>query len=291
MPEVVATVDEQPIYAHQVLRELERYQARETEPAKRVALATAMLDKLVLEKVLLTEVKRRDIKVATEEVAEALEQATRGYRTRDLNQIMNLNYMTPGLFRDRVEDQLRIERLLMTAVSDGPPPEDDVLQAYYQTHSDRFQKPEQVRARQILVRTREEAQQLREHARTTESFEKLAREHSLAPEASKGGELGFFGRGVMPPVFDEVCFTLEPRAISEVVASDYGFHLFQVIDKRPAEIIPFDEAKSDIARELNALNRREAIAQFVAELKNHAKIVRNLEVLARLVGTEEGPSK
>ena len=62
----------------------------------------------------------------------------------------------------------------------------------------------------------------------------LARKHSLSPDAKQGGDLGWFERGAMPPIFEQVCFALPEGKVSDVVASSYGFHLFKVIGRRPA---------------------------------------------------------
>ncbi len=281
---VVASVDGQPIYGHELTRAISGYPEKASDAASRVALATALLDNLILERILIGEALREGIEVPKEEVVEVLERTAQGYRVRDFQELLHGVFLTPAMLRDRVTDRLRVERLLAAHVPDAPLPDEAALRAHYDAHPEDFRVPEQVRARQILVRTREQAEQLRERAHK-EPFEQLARKHSLAPEADRGGDLGFFGRGTMPKVFDDFCFTLEPGKISEAVASEYGFHVFQVIEARPAETVPFDEARDRILRKLSAENRRASADLYVAELRARAKVVRHLDVLAGLVGT------
>ncbi len=100
----------------------------------------------------------------------------------------------------------------------------------------------------------------------------LAREHSLSPDARQGGDLGFFPRGVMPPPFDEVCFSLKPGQLSGVVRSSYGFHLFKLLEKRPARRRPLEEVAPSIAARLLAERRAAAEAQLVAGLRAKAAI-------------------
>lgn len=284
-PEVIATVDGAPIYAYQLQRELKRFAAPEATAASRVAVATALLDNLILEKLLLGEAEREKITVASEETAEEIERVGRGYRARDFQETLHRNFLTPSLLGERVADRMRIERLLSSHAAASQPASDDELRTYYEANRGRFSAPEQVHARQIVVRTREEAEQMHARAAKT-SFEELARNYSIAPEAAQGGDLGFFGRGVMPPVFDDVCFGLEPGTMSPVVASEYGYHLFKLIEKRPAEQRSFDEAREDVATELTKERRRLAVQGYLAELQQRAKIVRHVDALARLVGAE-----
>jgi len=289
-PEVIATVDGAPIYGYQLQRELKRFNAPEATAASRVAVASALLDNLILEKLLLSEAEREQIVVASEETAEEIERVARGYRARDFQETLHRNFLTPSLLEERVADRMRIERLLSSHAAASQPASDDELRAYFEANRGRFSSPEQVHARQIVVRTREEAEQLHERAAKT-SFEELARNYSIAPEATQGGDLGFFGRGVMPPVFDEVCFALEPGTMSGVVASEYGFHLFKLIEKRPAEQRGFDEAREDVLVELTKERRRQAAQRYLAELQQRAKIVRHVDALARLVGSESVEAK
>ncbi|MBN2361860.1 MAG: peptidyl-prolyl cis-trans isomerase [Deltaproteobacteria bacterium] len=284
-PEAVATVDGAPIFAYQLQRELRRFHAPDATAKSRVEVASALLENLILEKLLLAEADREQIAVAAEETAEEIERVARGYRPRDFQEMLHRNYLTPGLLGERVSERMRIERLLSSHAAASQPASDDELRAYYEANRGRFSVPEQVHARQIVVRTREEAEQLRERAAKT-AFEELARNYSIAPEASQGGDLGFFGRGVMPPIFDQICFALEPGTMSDVVPSEYGYHLFKLVEKRAAEQRSFDEAREDVALELAKERRRQAVQRYLAELQQRAKIVRQVDALARLVGAE-----
>jgi peptidyl-prolyl cis-trans isomerase D len=116
------------------------------------------------------------------------------------------------------------------------------IEAYYQAHlGGDFTKPEQVKARHILVRVeadagdedraaaKAEADALLARIRAGEDFATLAKEHSDdSGTSARGGELGWAGRGRMFPEFDEAAFTLEPGSVSEVVQSTFGYHLIQV---------------------------------------------------------------
>jgi len=90
----------------------------------------------------------------------------------------------------------------------------------------------QVRASHLLVNTEEEAIKLREEILAGKDFADVAAEVSNCPSGSKGGDLGFFSRGMMVPEFDEVSFTLEVGELSEPVQTQFGWHLLIVTDKK-----------------------------------------------------------
>ena len=140
-----------------------------------------------------------------------------------------------------------IHRLLKLDVIDRIAISHEDIQKYYKQHHDRFVKPEEVRVRQIVTRTKDEAEQLRKKILRGASFEETAKKHSLGPEAVKGGDLGYFPRGRMPPEIDEVCFKLWAGSrASKSIESPYGFHLFKLVDKRPARELSLSTAKAEI---------------------------------------------
>ncbi len=88
-----------------------------------------------------------------------------------------------------------------------------------------------VRASHILVETEQEAKDLIAQIKTVEDFEKLAAEHSLCPSGANGGDLGFFGRGMMVKPFEDAAFALETGKVSEPVQTQFGWHLIWVTEK------------------------------------------------------------
>lgn len=90
----------------------------------------------------------------------------------------------------------------------------------------------EVKASHILVETEEEAISLKEEILSGKAFEDVAAEHSLCPSGSKGGDLGFFGRGQMVSEFENAAFDLNVGEISEPVRTNFGWHLILVTEKQ-----------------------------------------------------------
>src|SRR5690606_29209000 len=136
---------------------------------------------------------------------------------------------------------------------------DQEIDAYLEQNPQLRVAPEQVRALQIVVKSEEEATEIARELRRGLAFEDAAIKYSLSPEGKNGGDLGYFARGEMPAVFDEVCFAMRAGQVSKVVASDYGFHIFKVIDHVSVGERPTAQLREEV--ETLLLRRKEREAQ------------------------------
>jgi peptidyl-prolyl cis-trans isomerase D len=137
------------------------------------------------------------------------------------------------------------------------PPRD--VERFYNQNLEQYSTPEQVRASHILLKTegkdeaavRAQAEQVLAEARKGADFAELAKKYS-EDEGSKanGGDLDFFGRGRMVPEFEQVAFSAEPGTISDLVKSQYGFHIIKVVEKREATVRALDDVRAQIAEQV-----------------------------------------
>jgi parvulin-like peptidyl-prolyl isomerase len=128
-----------------------------------------------------------------------------------------------------------------------------------------------VRARQIVVADGEEAIQILKRLKKGENFEKVAMEKSLGPEKVQGGDLGYFSQGEKPTEFDRV-FSMEVGAISEVIKSPYGYHIFKLEERIEPRQIRFEEAKAGILQELGQKKGEENYQKWFKGLKGKAEV-------------------
>jgi peptidyl-prolyl cis-trans isomerase D len=202
----------------------------------------------------------------------------------------------------RGEPSARVEYVTLAADSftSDASPDDSTLQALYEENRDRFVKPEERRARHILVElardadplaeeaARSRAVQIRERLIAGEDFAAVAAEVSDDPGTSRmGGDLGFFARGVMDAGFEAGAFSLAIGQISEPVRSAYGFHIIDVPEIREGKVQTFEEVRSELLvqwqreegerRYFEALERLETLAFESGD---------NLQALADALGLE-----
>ncbi|HTS49289.1 MAG TPA: peptidyl-prolyl cis-trans isomerase [Bryobacteraceae bacterium] len=144
------------------------------------------------------------------------------------------------------------------------PISDAQIQNYYNSHLDQYRTPERVHARHILLATtgksdaekaqiKAKAEDLLKQLRAGGDFAALAQKNSEDPgSASKGGDLGWVVRGQMVKEFEDTTFALKPKEISNVITTQYGYHIIQVLEKEPAHLKALDEVKTQIADTLRS---------------------------------------
>lgn len=179
------------------------------------------------------------------------------------------------------EESRAVSRLLAEAV---PPPEvtEAEIEAFFRTHAAELSLPETVSLRQVLVRTLNEARDVKRRlVRNPRSFDAIARSESRGPEAGTGGYMGRFERGQLPPELEEAAFALPPGATSEPVASALGYHILKVESRQPARERTPEEAREGIRRRIAREKRSEAERAFVAGVLARSKVNHEAALRAR----------
>ena len=138
------------------------------------------------------------------------------------------------------------------------------LKEAYDARSTEF-AGEQVKARHILVKTEAEASNIIVELAAGGDFAKIAAEKSVGPSGTRGGDLGWFGKGQMVPVFEVACFGNPVGVIGAPVSSDFGFHVIEVLEKR--DKVPFADVEADLRAELEGELAKAYIDTVKAEMK------------------------
>ena len=254
-----------------------------TDPAARTSVAHTVLERMIEDELLLAGAANAGIQVSDEELERELRHRSEGYPPGLFPRVLGAEQLTIEQFKERVRRRLVEDAFLRARLSQLPAPTEDAVRARYDATIGQETRPAAVRARQVLLKTGEEAAHVLGLIRArTLAFEDAATRYSTAPEADSGGDLGWFSEGEMPVVFD-VCFLLAKGQVSEVVASDYGFHIFQVIDTRPARVEPFEAARARVEDELARERQSAATAKLLEDLKATISVTVSEDVVARVL--------
>lgn len=251
----------------------------QVEPYKQVLLET------LIEKALLLQAARTaNIAVTPEEVDRRVLALSSEYPAGTFDEALAKSQTSRAALTRNTKEQLLIEKLLQEQVHSRVAVTEEQIRQYYEDHTQEFTAPEQVHAQQIVVKGLDEAKRLQQLLWQGKKFSELALRYSLSPDARVGGDLGFFARGNMPPAFDDVVFKLSPGSTSEVVSTEYGFHLFKVLEKKAAHKRDLVDVRPLIEERLLQALRAQAQKDFIASLKAKATIVINQDTLASTQG-------
>lgn len=275
LPEhIIAQVNEEQITVEELDREFKESileSGKEVEGTELGTLKRAYLDQVIERKILIQEARRMGIKISQEELNQAVSEIKMDYPNDGLGEKLGLKGVTLDEWKRRLEEKLLAEKVILGTFQPSEKIDEKEAIKYYENHRSSFQIAPKVRVRQIVVADGEEAIQILKRLKKGESFEKLAKEKSLGPEKVRGGDLGYFSQGEKPIEFDPV-FTMEVGAISEVIKSPYGYHIFKLEEKTPFREIPFEEAKLGILLELGKKKGAENYQKWLKDLKAKAKV-------------------
>lgn len=251
-PDVIARVNDRMVTLADFKRYLERnagFELAQLTPE----VASALADQFVEEIIISEYAASHGVEVPADKIAAAV-------RTE------------AGVTVIEKRDEMRRERLIANLSAQIPDPSPADLQTYYDQHQAEFRSGEEVRVRQILVNDENLANDIVKKLKSGTPFGDLSAEFSRAPNAKRGGEIGFVSRGDLPKMFEEEIFRLKAGETSGVLRTDTSFHIFQVDQRRPAGMLDPQAAAPIISTRLREEAVRERVNQIVAQSRRDMTI-------------------
>ncbi len=188
-------------------------------------------------------------------------------------------------YTNHVRDTMIVRETLQAYVDKQVSVSEADAQAFYDSNPEQFRQPERVRASHILIRcspdaTDEVKKQKRAQIEAAlalvkggAKFADVARKVSEDPgSAPMGGDLGYFAHGHMVPEFETAAFSLKTNEISGVITTQFGYHILQVTDHKPAQMMSFDEVKDKLTDYLKQRKGSDLTRTYVADLRQAAKV-------------------
>lgn len=248
-----------------------------------------ILDSLINQELLYQESVKQGFKVDDAEISQNLAKIKKGFPSEAefQNAITAMNLTVAGI-SEKIKRGLVVNKMIEKALGEKIVVSDDETKGFYEGNPTSFSKPEQVKASHILVKVdaqskdtdkevaKKKIASIQEKIKNGEKFDELAKAHSDCPSGAKGGDLGFFGRGSMVKSFEEAAFSMKPGDISDIVETQFGYHLIKVTDKKEAQKISYQDAKENIEKYLKRKKTEEEVNVLITALKKDAKIVKHL---------------
>lgn len=238
-------------------------------------LLLLMIDK----ELLIQEANTKGITIGPEDLKVSLKDISQGYPSGKFSvedYLTNNNYEN---WRSFFSEGLLVKRLIQQEIEPTLHISEEEMRSFFLSHMQDFNRDKEFRARQIVVESEIEAREILKLLQKGHDFAKLAKERSLSPDREIGGDLGYFGIGQMPPEFDEVMLRLKKGEISDVVQSDYGYHVFQLMEIRKPKEATWEEAKPKIEQILLTKKRDRAFHDWLLDLRSRARIKINLKAI------------
>jgi parvulin-like peptidyl-prolyl isomerase len=244
-----------------------------------------VLDVLIGQELLWQAAWRDDTVADDEAVDAALAQVRAGFDSDvDFEIKLQEGSYSVQSYREDLRRRLSAQQWVETRVLAKVAADDDAVSRFYEENKSEFAIPEQVRARHILRQlgadssavdrqaTRELLEGIRQRVEAGEDFAALAREYSQDGSAGRGGDLGFFGPGMMVKPFEQAAFELEPGEMTDIVETHFGLHLIQLVERKPAGFVELAEVAEQIRAFLFKQHYQQALGEAVDELRQAAQI-------------------
>jgi peptidyl-prolyl cis-trans isomerase C len=289
LPDVLARVNGEDITREEFQEYIQTIEGRAGSPVpaeQRDQVYRGVLDQMIGYMLLQQEARARKVDVPEADVEARIGEIKKQFPSEDLfMQALLERKMTLEQMRTEARDDMAIGKLIEAEIAPRIAVKQEQVEDFYAKNPDQFKEQESVRASHILIgfpenadaaakgQARAKAEQVLKDVKAGKDFAALAKQHSEDPgSAVNGGDLGFFQQGQMVGPFNDVAFRLQPGAVSDLVETQFGYHIIKVAEKRPGRAIPLDEVRPRLEAFLQNRNREEQTDAFVKSLRAKGKV-------------------
>jgi len=248
-------------------------------------IRNSIIDNFINEELLVQDSKSHGIKVEPSEVEVAFADIQKRFNdTAALEKALAESNITVDELKVKIKRGIAAKKLIDGQVITTIVVPETENRAFYDEHPEYFKNAEQVKASHILIKCDPKAEasvkdgakrkikDIQKKLADGESFSELAKQFSEGPSKNQGGDLGFFEREKMVKPFADAAFALQTGEISDIVETDFGFHLIKVTNKKAASTEEYEIVKEKINSHLKRGKIQEAIGNYIVNLREKATI-------------------
>ncbi|MCL0046044.1 peptidylprolyl isomerase [Nitrospinaceae bacterium] len=249
---------------------------------EKLLLKTKGLNRIIRNILLVMEASSSGISLTQDEYEVAFGEAKSGYEGDSFREFLKDEGIPSKLWQIRLKNNLLIYKLIHTKFKLKLSDDETKAKAYYKAHKESFEIGQMVHAFHIMVASEDESKVVHSAIKAQKkSFSELARMYSLAPEASVGGDLGYFEIDQMPEEFGSIV-QLKKNQVSEIIKTPYGYHIFKVVDVKIPRQLSFSESKKNIFKQFARDEQSNNFKKWLIKLKNNSNIKINEDVLSKV---------
>ncbi|MBN1787783.1 MAG: peptidylprolyl isomerase [Sedimentisphaerales bacterium] len=251
-------------------------------------MRTHIIDQLIVEKLILQKQKECGVDVNQADIdAEINKQVAQQNLTVDEFKALLKAYGTSySEHEEKMRQKLMFDKLIEIEITkNAQKPTAEQAKTYYDENVEQFRTPEKIHAKHILIRpdksgdpnqakarARDYIQELLDRIKKGEDFDELAKQYSKCPSGRKGGDLGMQPKGTFVPPFEKAAYALKPGQVSDIVETNFGYHIIKLVEHVKPETTSFDKAKDEILEMLSNKQKEELFMEYVNKIKADADI-------------------
>jgi peptidyl-prolyl cis-trans isomerase SurA len=249
-------------------------------------LCRQVLERLIEEKLIDQEVKKSGIKISSKEIEATLEEIKRrnAVTQEGLEKALAIEGLTLETYKEQIGKSLQRKKLISWSVKVEVRDGGKELREFYQKNLDRYRTNETYRPSHILFaipkeatpeevgEIRRKAQKVLERIKGGEDFGEMALLYSEDASSKNRGDLGYFKKGEIFPTFEREVLRLKVGEVSGIVRSEFGFHIFKLLDRKGMDPLPFEEVQEKVKADYYESEMEKAFKQYVSTLKEKAII-------------------
>ena len=241
-----------------------------------------LIDKMVDHYLILEYGRQNEITFDKKELESAVKDIKKDYPENVFEEMLLHRYVDFEEWKEILRQQLFIKKIIKTVSENIRPISFDEIKAYFNSHRKEFMHSQMVKFRQVVTKTRNDAEKILERSADGERLDELAKRYSITPEAEYGGEVGWIAKGELEESMEKAIFSLPVGKISPVMKTPYGYHVFEVLAKRSAGYKTLPEAMEEIESILFHQKEVSYYQKWLQELRGIFPVKVNEELLKKL---------